>query len=152
MPNQAFTQLYFEFIFAVKFREALIPSEYREELHKYITGICRNQDHKMHDVFAMPDHVHLLVGYNPEIAVPDFMREVKTASSKFINKKEWTRHHFNWQSGYCALSYAKSDLDEVRARIRNQEELHKHVTFLEEYRGLLNEFGIVYDENTSLKT
>ena len=34
-----YTQLHIQFVFAVKFRAALIAPEWKQDLHKYITGI-----------------------------------------------------------------------------------------------------------------
>jgi putative transposase len=144
-PN-TYTQIYIQFVFAVKYREALIPSSNRDELHRYITGICRNHDQKVHSVFAMPDHVHLLVGHEPVISISDFMKEIKISTSRFINEKKWTRRHFNWQTGYGAFSYSRSDVDKVRQYILDQEQHHERVRFADEYKALLREFGIEYDE------
>ena len=45
MPN-TYSQIYIQIVFAVKDRLNLIPSQYREELHKYITGIVQNREQK----------------------------------------------------------------------------------------------------------
>lgn len=37
MPN-TYTKLHIQFVFAVKYRAALIHQEWKEDLHKYITG------------------------------------------------------------------------------------------------------------------
>ena len=58
-----YTQLFVQFVFAVKGRESLIPKGSRETLHKYITGVVQNDSHKMLAIFCMPDHLHLLVGF-----------------------------------------------------------------------------------------
>lgn len=34
-----FSQIYLQFIFAVKQRQSLIPVTHKEELHRYITGL-----------------------------------------------------------------------------------------------------------------
>ena len=67
MPN-TFTQIYIQIVFAVKGRQSLIAKENREELHKFITGIVQKREHKMLAIFAMPDHIHILVGLKPHIA------------------------------------------------------------------------------------
>jgi hypothetical protein len=38
-----FSQIYLQFVFAVQYRQNLIPKENKEELHKYITGLVQNR-------------------------------------------------------------------------------------------------------------
>jgi putative transposase len=46
MPN-TYTQLHIHFVFAVKYRKAVITNEWEDRLHKYITGIVQGNGHKM---------------------------------------------------------------------------------------------------------
>ena len=145
MPN-TYSQIYIQIVFAVKGRENLISKNNREELHKYISGIVRAREQKLLSVFCMPDHTHLLVGMKPSIAVSDLVRDIKAGSSKFINDNKWIRGKFNWQEGFGAFSYSKSQIDSVVKYILNQEEHHKKTTFKEEYLKFLRRFEIEYDE------
>jgi REP element-mobilizing transposase RayT len=133
-------------VFAVKGRENLISKVHREELHKYITGIVQNRGQKMLSIFCMPDHVHLLVGIKPSIAISDLVRDIKAGSSNFINQQHWVKGKFNWQEGFGAFSYSKSQIDTVIKYILSQEEHHKKTTFREEYFDFLKKFEIDYDE------
>ncbi|WP_042721333.1 IS200/IS605 family transposase [Flavobacterium sp. B17] len=140
-----YTQIYIQIVFAVKGRQNLISKQNREELHKFITGIVTNRNQKLFAVFAMPDHVHILVSIGPTVLISDLVRDIKAASSKFINEKEWMRGKFNWQEGYGAFSYSKSSVDSVVKYILNQEEHHKKKTFKEEYLDFMEKFAIEYD-------
>jgi len=42
-----FTQIYLHIVFAVQNRITLIKPEWKEELYKYITGIVKNNGHKL---------------------------------------------------------------------------------------------------------
>jgi REP element-mobilizing transposase RayT len=145
MPN-TFTQIYIHVVFAVKGRQNLISADHREELHKYITGIVQSRDNKMLAIFCMPDHTHILIGLKPSANVSDLVRDIKAGSSGFINDKKWVLGKFNWQEGFGAFSYSKSQRDVVINYILNQEEHHKAKTFKEEYLDMLQKFDIVYDE------
>lgn len=140
-----YTQIYIQIVFAVKGRQNLISKENREELHKFITGIVSNRDQKLFAVFAMPDHVHILVSMTPNISISDLVRDIKAGSSKFINDNKWLNGKFNWQEGYGAFSYSKSNVDLVVKYILNQEEHHKNKTFKNEYLDFLEKFEIEYD-------
>ncbi len=145
MPN-TYSQIYIQIVFAVKGRQNQISKHHREELHKYITGIVHHREQKMLSVFAMPDHVHLLVGLKPNISISDLVRDVKAGSSKFITDSQWVNGKFNWQDGFGAFSYSKGQIDKVIKYIAHQEEHHKKMTFKEEYLDMLKKYEIEYNE------
>ena len=141
-----YSQIIVQFVFAVKSRENLISSKNREELEKYICGIIENKGQKMLAIFAMPDHIHILVGMKPNISISDLVRDIKSNSSRFINESKWIRGKFSWQEGFGAFSYSKSHLDNVVKYILNQEEHHKKKNFKDEYLEFLDKFEIEYKD------
>jgi len=141
-----YTQLYVQIIFAVKHRKNLIQEKYRIELEKYICGIVKNNKSKPLAIFCNPDHIHILIGLHPTIAISDITRDIKASSSKLINEKKWFSGKFNWQDGYGAFTYSKSQLNNVIKYILNQPDHHRKKTFKEEYLSFLKAFEIEYDE------
>ena len=57
-----FSQIHIQTVFAVSGRLSLITSDFKEELHKYITGIVTKQEQKLIRINGMPDHLHILIG------------------------------------------------------------------------------------------
>jgi putative transposase len=141
-----FSQIYLQFVFAVKYRQALIKKENKEELHKYITGLVQRRKSKMLAVNCMPDHTHLFVGFKPTTPIADFIKEIKVESNEFINNKKWTNQKFNWQEGYGVFSYSRSHIDPVVKYVLNQEKHHQKKTFRQEYQLFLDKFEIPFDE------
>jgi putative transposase len=146
-----YTQIHIHFVFAPKFRNALIATDWEDELYKYITGIVRNHDHKMIAINGLPDHIHFLAGVRPNQSISELIQNVKGDSSVWINDKKFTRHHFEWQAGYGAFSYSKSQLPKLIEYIMNQKEHHKKRTFLEEYKGFLKAFDVSFEEGFIFK-
>ncbi|MBS1549262.1 MAG: IS200/IS605 family transposase [Bacteroidetes bacterium] len=144
MPN-TYSQIFIQIVFAVKGRQNLIPKENRELVQQYITGIITHRGQKLYAIYAMPDHVHLLISMKPNVNISDLVRDIKAGSSKFINDNQWVQGHFNWQEGYGAFSYSKSSVPQVVRYILNQEEHHKKKSFREEYIEFLEKFEIEYD-------
>ncbi len=142
-----FSQIYLQFVFAVKHREALIAREHKDELHKYITGLVQNRKAKMLGVHCMPDHTHLFVGYKPTVLISDFVKEIKVESNEFINDKKWVKGRFGWQEGYGVFSYSHSHIDKVINYVLNQEKHHQKKNFGQEYHELLEKFDISFEEN-----
>jgi len=142
-----YTQIYLQLVFSPWGHENLIPVKHKEELHKYITGVIQNRKHKLLAINCMRDHIHILIGYNPDQPLPDLLRDIKANSSKFINEKRWMPGKFQWQKGYGGFSYSRSQIDTLIKYIDNQEEHHKTTTFKEEYLTILEQFDIDYDPN-----
>lgn len=141
-----YTQMYVQLVFAVKGRADIIPEGNRIELEKYICGIINNKKSKPLAIYCNPDHTHILIGFHPEISVSDLTRDIKANSSKFINEKKWLRAKFQWQDGFGAFTYSKSQIDDVIKYILKQPEHHKRKTFKEEYLSMLHKLEIAYDE------
>jgi REP element-mobilizing transposase RayT len=93
--GNTYTQLHIQFVFAVKFREALIDGSWEQRLYQYITGIVQNHDHKLIAVNGMPDHLHVFVGLHPVQSISDLMKTVKGESSEWINKEGFTAKSFD---------------------------------------------------------
>lgn len=99
----------------------------------------------------MPDHLHILVGFRPHQAISAAIQNVKTESSKWIKRERLCDARFAWQEGFGAFSYSKSHVPRVIRYIQNQEEHHKKETFLEEYRKMLENSGVDYDQRYIFK-
>ena len=146
MPN-TYSQLYAQLIFAVKGRNNFIQEEWSSELYKYMSGIVKGKSQKLYSVNGASDHIHLLVSYKPGISLSDLVRDVKSNSSGFINRKRFVNKKFRWQSGFGAFSYGKSQVLDVIRYIENQREHHKHRTFREEYIQFLKNFDVDFESD-----
>ncbi len=145
MPG-TFSQIYIQYVFAVKGRENLLQKPWRDEVFKYISGIIKSKDQKPIIVNGVSNHVHVLVGMKPSMTISDLVRDIKNNSTNFINDQKFLKTKFSWQEGYGAFSYAHSQLDNVYRYIANQEEHHRKKTFQEEYIDFLRKFEVNYDE------
>lgn len=141
-----FSQIYIQTVFAVSGRLSLITQDFKEELHKYITGIVRKKDQKLISINGMSDHLHILIGLRPAMALAELVRDIKSDSSEWVNKKKLARGKFGWQEGYGAFSYGHSQLDTIIRYIQNQEKHHRRRSFKDEYLTLLRKFAIEFKE------
>ena len=132
-----YTQCYFHLVFAVKHRDALIKKEWKNDFEMYITGIVQNHKHKLLAIGAMPDHIHIFIGYNVNHLIPDLVEEIKTSSNAWIKANRLSKFKFDWQKGYGAFTHARSQLDTVSKYVLTQEEHHRKRTFREEYLDML---------------
>ncbi len=147
----SYTQIHIQFVFAVKYRAALIGNDWKERLHQYITGILQENKHKMLQINSVADHIHIFAGIRPHQSISSLMQNVKTESSKWIKTQGFCPQPFAWQEGYGAFSYSKSQVPDVVRYIANKEAHHKKITFLDEYRKLLTLFEIDWEEQYIFK-
>jgi len=147
-----YTQIYIQIVFAVEGRQNLIDPKHNDDLQKYITGIVKRQRQKLIALNNLPDHVHLLIGQRPDSALSDLVGDIKSGSTNFINRHRWVKGRFNWQEGFGAFSYSRSQLDAVIRYLKNQQKHHQRRSFHDEYLKLLDRFEVPYDERYIFKT
>ncbi|HFD04673.1 MAG TPA: IS200/IS605 family transposase [Firmicutes bacterium] len=140
-----YTQINIHAVFSVKGRGNLLTQNFRENLFKYLSSILNNEKQFSLAVNGYLDHVHLFFEQHPTTALSDIMRVIKTNSSKWINKNKFVKGQFEWQEGYGAFSYSRSQRNNVIQYIINQESHHKKITFREEYMDLLKKFEIPFE-------
>ena len=146
-----YTQLHVQVVIVVQNRQSLIKDHWKDDLYKYITGIIQNYGHKVLQINGPGDHLHILIGIRPTQSLSDLMQHVKQNSSRWINDNKLTKLRFSWQQGYGEFSYSKSDIPRISTYIENQEEHHKKVSFMDEYKDLLDEFDLEYDNHYIFK-
>lgn len=141
-----YSQINIHCVFAVKGRENIITKIFRDDLHRYMSGILKNDNAYPLVVGGWKDHVHVFFELHPNLKISDLMRMLKATSSKWINDNKLVRGKFSWQEGYGAFSYSRSQRNDVIKYIMNQEEHHRQKTFKEEYLDLLKKFEIEYKD------
>ncbi|NNT71291.1 IS200/IS605 family transposase [Flavobacterium sp. IMCC34852] len=146
-----YTQIHIQFVFAVKYRDGLIHLSFKDELYQYMAGIIKHHKHKLLVINGMPDHIHILVGMRPTQSLSDLMQDIKGSSSKWINERKFLKVKFEWQEGYGAFSYSKSQVNNVINYIKSQEQHHAKKCFRQEYLEFLELFEVVYDERYIFK-
>ncbi len=140
-----FTKINIHVVFAVKSRENLLFDHFKDDLFKYISGILKNNNQFPLAVNGYRDHVHLFFELHPTSSLSEIIKIVKANSSKWINSNKFVDGYFEWQQGYSAFSYSKTQRDGVIKYIINQEQHHKFKTFREEYVEILKKFDIKFE-------
>jgi len=125
----SYHQIYIHAVFVVKYRDAMIEKEWKAELMAVIGNLINETGCKILIVNGVEDHVHCLFGLKPSVSLSDVMQCAKAKSSKWINETDKYPYRFEWQEGYGAFSYSKSQIDTVYHYIRNQEAHHRTQSF-----------------------
>lgn len=117
--------------------------EIQERLYEYIGGTIRAKKGHVIEIGGVQDHVHILAGLSPTLAVSDVIRDLKASSSKWLSEERLV-DRFEWQKGFGAFTVSYDRMESVRRYIQNQEEHHISKTFQEEYIEFLKHHGIEF--------
>ena len=147
MKPNTFTKLYVHCVFTPMGRESLLTDSIREKVHKYIYGIIVEKKCYPVAINGTKDHIHLLIGFPPTIAISDLVRDIKRSSSLFINEQRRSYIKFKWQEGFGGFTVGYRELEKVYKYILNQEIHHSKLTFKDEYTKILKEQDIQYDSD-----
>jgi len=146
-----FTQIHIHVVFAVQNRISCIQKSWQDRLYKYIIAIIQKHKHKVLAIGGMPDHIHILFGFRPTQALSNLIQEVKRDSSEWVNQQGFIAGRFSWQEGYGAFSYSKSHVSKVAKYIETQEEHHQKKRFVDEFKKILKDLDLEYNEQYIFK-
>ena len=145
MPT-SYRQIFYHIVFRTENSERTLPLEHCEELYRYMWGIVKNLDTHLYRINGMEEHLHLFSDLHPSVALADFVKTIKTASSLWLKKNPNFPRFRGWADGYAALTYSSRDKEMITNYIVNQRAHHATSSFLEEYRAMLVEAGVTIDE------
>ncbi|HJV76806.1 MAG TPA: IS200/IS605 family transposase [Paludibacter sp.] len=142
----SYRQILYHIVFCTHNQKNTLPIEQHDELYKYIWGIIKSRKGVLYRINGMENHIHILCDLHPTVALSDFVKEIKTASNRWMKETGNYPKFESWAEGSCALTYSFRDKEMIVNYIKNQKEHHRKVNFEDEYRALLKEHGIEWDE------
>ena len=147
----SYTQTFYHIILRTHRSVPAIAEEHERELYSYMNGFINNVGGRLYRIGGMPDHVHLFVSLPATLAMSDFVRNLKVATSKWLKANPHFPLFEGWTKEYAGFSYSLRDKDMIVNYIARQKEHHRQKTFAEEYRKFLTENGMVILEDYFLK-
>ena len=145
-----YTQICYHIVFSTKGREPTLKASRRPDLFRYIWGIVKNRESHLYRINGAEEHVHILTGLHPSVSLASLVKDIKTGSSLWIKEENVFPTFSHWQDGYAAFTHSKHEIDGLIEYIKEQERHHRRTTFVEEYRKLLEEARIEFDERYML--
>jgi REP element-mobilizing transposase RayT len=125
MKTDRFTQIYLHIILISVNKEWLNPEEQVHEFYQFIHQQVNRIGHKLLAINGISGHLHLLLEFHPERSPDETIREIKIASSGYVNSQRWLRAPFRWEPGYGAFTYSGSQIGKALEYIRNQLQYHE---------------------------
>jgi REP element-mobilizing transposase RayT len=124
MPK-TYSSIWVHAIWTTKNRVPSLDKKFRVDLCKYIRENAHEKQMTVDMINGIEDHLHALIRLLPTQSVAEIMKQIKGASSNWINKNEIVNEKFKWQQGYGALTVSPREVDKIRRYIKNQEHHHK---------------------------
>lgn len=141
-----YTQLIYQIVFSTKNRRPTLHKNNRDLLFKYISGLLENKKCHLYRINGIEDHIHIVTHIHPTISISSLVKDIKLATSSYIKEKKIFPNFDGWQEGYGAFTYSIKEKDRLIAYVINQEEHHSKKSFLDEYKALLSNHEIEFDE------
>jgi len=144
MPTH--TQLLYHIVFSTKHREPTLVQDQKKRLFGYIHQLLTNKKCHLYRINGVEDHLHILTHIHPTLPIAALIKDIKLAADDFIFRENIFPKFKGWQDGYGAFTASFSGKDRLINYIKNQEEHHRKTSYLDEYKRLLEEHGIKFDE------
>jgi putative transposase len=144
--NMSYRQIYYQIVFGTKNRLPTIAEAHCEDLYKYIWGIINKKKCKLYRINGVEDHIHVFSDLHPSISLADYIKDIKVASNLWMKECGHFPEFNGWQDSYAALTYSIREKEMIINYIKNQKEHHKTESFFEEYKRILIENNIEFDE------
>lgn len=141
----AYRQILYHIIFRTKGSIKSLSLNNSEELYKYIAGIIKNKNCTLYQINGMEDHIHILSDLHPSIALADYIKDIKIASSKWMKENSLFPLFNGWGIKYCALTCSYKERNILITYIKNQREHHKKESFSDEMERFLLSNGITLE-------
>lgn len=142
--------LHYHIVFSTKNRVPWIAPDIESRVWAYLGGITRENGTIALGVGGVEDHIHMLVGIPPTIAVSKAVQRLKSGSSQWIHETFPDLRDFTWQDGYGAFTVGQSQIPDTLTYIAGQREHHRVKTFREEYFAFLKKHAIEFEERYAL--
>ena len=139
------TNLNYHIVFSTKGRKGFFDEQKMHRLCEYTAGIVLNLKCKLYIANGPADHIHISASIHPQVSVADFVRTIKSNTSRWMHESFKDMEGFAWQDGYSAFTVSYSGLDKVANYIKGQIEHHKTVSFEEELASFLKKHNIDFD-------
>jgi putative transposase len=113
----------FHVVWCPKYRRKVIGGAMDVRLKEIIREVCAERDAPIVELETMPDHVHLLVGCDPQYGIHRLVKQIKGRSSRLL-RAEFpylkSRMPTLWTNSYFVATVGGATLEVVKRYVENQ--------------------------------
>lgn len=147
--SRSLSKIWFHVVFATKNREPFILREKEDVVYKLLSDQLVKMECSPIAINGMPDHVHLLFSATYKKSPMDIVKQVKGATSFYINKSFLFKVKFDWQDSFRIFSVSPSMVGRAKTYIDNQKRHHSKQTHQQECIEFFKNYSASQDETES---
>jgi len=111
-------------VFCPKFRRPVLADGVDLRLKEIIVDVVVETRSELLNMEVMPDHVHVLVDFDPQFGIHKFVKRLKGRSSRLL-RQEFPRLRSRlptlWTNSYCVLTVGGAPISVIKRYIENQK-------------------------------
>lgn len=111
-------------VWCPKYRRKVLVDGVDDRLKAIIHEVCAEVRADLVEMEVMPDHVHLLVGCDPQFGIGRLIRSIKGRSSRLLRQEfPWLKSRIPslWSNSYFVATVGGAPLEVIKAYIANQK-------------------------------
>jgi len=118
--------LHAHLVFVTKFRHRVFARTHLTRLEEIMRSVCVDFETELREFNGEDNHVHLLVGFPPKVALSKLVNSLKGVSSRRMRQEfpDLARHYYRanklWSGSYFAGSVGGAPLSVLRQYIEQQ--------------------------------
>ena len=141
--EMSFVKIWIHAVWGTKNRKPVLSKEIRIKLFQHIRENAKEKEIYIDFINGHLDHVHCLLALNADMSISKTIQLIKGESVFWANKNELTEAKLEWADEYFAVSISESMIDKVRDYIKNQEQHHAKITFMQEYEDFMRKYEFI---------
>lgn len=113
-------------IWCPKYRRRVLDTPIDARLKQIVSDVCDETNSEVIEIEVMPDHVHLLVGCDPQFGIHRLVRAIKGRSSRILRDefpKLKSRLPSLWTNSYFVCTVGGAPLAVIKQYIENQKKV-----------------------------
>ncbi len=142
----SYKQIFYHIIFSTKNRQPTLNEKYCEDLYKYIWGVIKKNKCTLYRINGIENHLHIFCDLHPSLSLSDLIKDIKVSSNLWLKGNGNFPDFDSWQKGYGAFTYSTKQKQTIINYIKKQKEHHKKEKFYDEFKRILNENDVDFDE------
>ena len=111
-----------------------------------MTGILNIKKCHLYQIGGVEDHIHIITYLNPEVALSSLIKDLKLGTTNLIKTERLFKNFNGWQDGFRAFTYDIHSKERLIQYVMNQKDHHQKKDFITEYKELLKEYEIKFEE------
>ena len=126
----SYISIYLHFVWGTWDGHAFIRPEWERDLWAEIRHEVLAQQCRLLALGGTENHVHMLTQFRSTLTVAEFIKQVKGASSLWVNDQMRPDFKFAWQGSYGVFSVGRREVPEIIGYIKKQKQHHAQGTLV----------------------